>query len=228
MCLSNNCMFCTRPTVCFHQQCYQFRVYKVTPSFLAATQYAFTPSTNEQRHRTRYIQQALARKLSSVATWPRNLPRELWSMIASHLLPECATLTSQELVHESDNISNYTLDLTQPVYASYINIDGRYYIKSLRNSAGAKSGNGTCLVLPAQTSLKEGRQANNQREMFIAGDHLGIRQVVFISPDLCAQWCRAHPVVPGVWWKHISREAIPSAVAMISDVCKSFSSVVLV
>lgn len=227
MCLRGECLSRTKPTVCFHGRCHEFRFYSVTPAFLAATHYAFAPSAGEQRRRADYIQLALARNLQWAAVWPRELPHELWLMVAGLLVQDCAALTAQEQVHKCDNMGDSVLDLAQSVYASYVKMDGRYYVKSLRNTAGANAGKRTYLVLPAQTTREEGEEEES-KDMFVAEDHLGIRQVVFVSPKRSEEWCRNHPSVPGAWWRHISGKDIPSTVATRSDVgelpCTPFPS----
>lgn len=202
----------TKPTVCFHGHCYETRFYSVTPAFLAATHYTFTPSVGEEQRRAEHIQRALARNLQWAVVWPQKLPRELWLMVAGLLVQDCATITAQEQVQASNTVDDSVLDLTQSVYASYVKIDGRYYVKSLQNKAGASGGKGTCLVLPARTARQE------SKDMFVAEDHLGIRRVVFISPKRRDEWCRNHPSVLGAWWRHISHKAVPSTVAIKGDV----------
>ncbi|CCF40510.1 hypothetical protein CH063_00354 [Colletotrichum higginsianum] len=211
MCMRRECMFRDKPTVLFHGHCYAFRVHLVTPKFLAATQYAFAPSVAEERRRADYIQKALALDLQRALVWPRSLPHELWLMVAESLAQACASLTAQEQVQGSVDVDDSTLDLRQPVYASYVKIDGRCYVKSLQNTPGVSGGKGTYLLQPAQAPKEE---SNN---MFVAEDHLGICQVVFVSPRSCLEWCRNHPAVLGTWWRHISYKAIPSAVVFRSD-----------
>ncbi|GJD01246.1 hypothetical protein ColKHC_10071 [Colletotrichum higginsianum] len=211
MCMRRECMFRDKPTVLFHGHCYAFRVHLVTPKFLAATQYAFAPSVAEERRRADYIKKALALDLQRALVWPRSLPHELWLMVAESLAQACASLTAQEQVQGSVDVDDSTLDLRQPVYASYVKIDGRCYVKSLQNTPGVSGGKGTYLLQPAQAPKEE---SNN---MFVAEDHLGICQVVFVSPRSCLEWCRNHPAVLGTWWRHISYKAIPSAVVFRSD-----------
>ena len=50
--------------------------------------------------------------LQLATDWPRELPNELWLMIAELLVQECAVLNTEELVHRSDAIGDSVLDLT--------------------------------------------------------------------------------------------------------------------
>ncbi|KAM5352737.1 hypothetical protein ACJ41O_005459 [Fusarium nematophilum] len=210
MCLAAKCMSRTETTVCFHGRCHEFRFYSVTPTFLAATHYAFAPGVSDERRRADYIQQALSRNLQRAGCWPRELPPELWLMVARLLVEPSAVLTAQEQVHGCDATGDSVLDLTQPIYASYVKIDGRCYVKSLQNIAGASPNKGTRLLLPAPST--EGR------DIFVAEDHLGVRQVVFVSPKRRDEWRRNHPNLPGAWWRHVLHKAIPSAATIRSDV----------
>ncbi|KAH6869421.1 hypothetical protein B0T10DRAFT_594670, partial [Thelonectria olida] len=201
-------------TVCFHSRCYEFSSYSITPAFLAATKYAFVPPAHEERRRADYIQRALAQNLQLMTDWPRELPLELWLMVAEPLIPDCAVLSTKELVHRTDTIGDSVLDLTLPVYATFVKIDGRYYVRRLLNALGTQDSKQVCLFLPGRTE-KQGRDDGDEgKDLFVAEDHVGIRQVIFVSPGRRDEWCRSHPSVPGAWWKHIPREDIPSAVAI--------------
>lgn len=203
--------------MCFHSRCYEFRSYPVTPAFLTATKYAFVAPTREERRRAEYIQRALAQNLQLATDWPRELPNELWLMIAEPLVQECAVLNTEELVHRSDTIGDSVLDLTQTVYATYVKVDGRYYVRSLLNALGADASKQAFLLLPARTE-KQGPDDDESKDLFVAEDHVGIRQVFFVSPKRRDEWCGSHPSVPGAWWRHIPHEAIPSAVAIKTNV----------
>ncbi|CAG7565724.1 unnamed protein product [Fusarium equiseti] len=217
MCLAVECSFRTKATVCFHACCHETRFYSVTSAFLSATRYTFPPTLNEERRRASYIQQALACKLQRAGFWPRELPAELWGMVAGLLLQDCAALTAQEQVHESDSTEHSILDLTQPVHVSYVKIDGRFYVKSLRNTATTSIKGGSHIILPAPIAQGVDVEKNEGRDIFVAEDHLGIRQIVFVSPKHRDEWCRTHPGAPGAWWKHISRDDIPSTIVIRSD-----------
>ncbi|KAG5789807.1 hypothetical protein H9Q69_011136 [Fusarium xylarioides] len=197
MCLAKECRSRTKAIVCFHSSCYEFRFYAITPAFLAATDYAFPPPLTEERRRTQYIQQSLTYSLQQAKFWPRELPTEIWAMVAGLLLQDCAALTSQEQVDRcnSDVAKDIALDLNRTVYATYVKIDGRSYIKALGNEPR----NSTERQLAIQLSPPIIQDRNADKDMFVAKDHIGIRQIFFVSPRHVEQWCRAPPNVPGVW-----------------------------
>lgn len=217
MCLADECFFRTKTTVCYHSRCHEFRFYSVTPAFLEATYYTFPPSLVEERRRTRYIQQALARKLQPATTWPRELSTELWDMVAGLLLEECAVLTAQEQMHRRNNTKDSILDLTQPIHVSYVKVDGRTYVKSLRNTAGIKTKGEISFILPSPIMQDRDVDGHKGKDIFMAEDHLGIRQIVFVSPKHRDNWCCTHPNALGAWWKHISWDDMPSTLTIRSD-----------
>ncbi|KAG5766485.1 hypothetical protein H9Q72_005450 [Fusarium xylarioides] len=178
-------------------------------TFLAATCYSYDPPLSEERRRARYIEQALVYNLQQARLWPRELATELWTMVAGLLLEDCAAFTAQEQLRECDSAEEYTIDLTQPVYASYVKIDGRVYVKNLRNTGKTDF---HMLLTPGICA-----DENEGMDMFVAEDHLGIRQIIFASPKRCDEWCRSHSSAPSAWWKHISRCDIRSTVAIRSD-----------
>lgn len=132
MYLIARCMSRNDRTACFHRPCYAFSFYDVARKFIVTTQFAFVPSTAEERRRAHYIQQAHYRNLQRVSGWPRELPGELWLMVAGHLVKVDAVVTTHERVQGCDDEGKSTLDLTQPVYASYFKVDGRYELRVCR------------------------------------------------------------------------------------------------
>ncbi|KAF4426698.1 hypothetical protein F53441_14094 [Fusarium austroafricanum] len=215
MCLADECGSRTKATVCFHTSCYEFRFYPITPGFLAATRYAFPLPLTEERRRTQYIRQSLTYNLQQIKLWRRELPTELWAMVAGFLLQDCATLTAQEQVDgcNSDSAADITLDLNQPVYATYVKIDGRPYIKAL----GHEAQNKTKMEISIRLSTPIIQEGNANRDIFVAEDHLGIRRIFFVLPKHVEQWCRAPPSVPGAWWKHLPQCNIPSTMVFKTD-----------
>ncbi|KAG8673851.1 hypothetical protein FPOAC2_07320 [Fusarium poae] len=214
MCLAKKCRSRTKAIVCFHSSCYEFRFRAITPAFLAATDYTFPPPLTEERRRTQYIRQSLTYSLQQAKFWPREIPLELCAMVVSLLLQDCAALTSQEQVDRcnSDVATDVTLDLNRPIYATYVKIDGRSYIKALgdepRNSTKGQ------LTIRLSPPIQD-RKAD--KDIFVAKDHLGIRRIFFVSPRHVEQWCRTPPSVPGAWWEHLPQCDIPSTMVFKTD-----------
>ncbi|KAK2773500.1 hypothetical protein CKAH01_13540 [Colletotrichum kahawae] len=211
-CFRKKCGRREEPTVCYHVDCYQLRLYSITPTFLTATEYAFTPSPDEERRRSEYIRQILACKLEQMVFGAQSLPYELWLMVARHLVRQCALHMAQSQVRTADKVGDSILDLNQSVFASYIKIDGRHYIKRLQNTPESGSGSGCCLLLPARNSKEK------DMNIFVAEDHIGVRRLAFVSTRKLEEWCRNQSSVPGVWWKNISQGVMPSAIIINGDV----------
>lgn len=198
--------------MCYHVDCYRDRLYSITPIFLAGTEFSFTPFPEEERRRAEFNRQILACKLEQMDFGAQRLPYELWLIVARHLVRWCALHMSECQVRTADKVGDSVLDLNQSVFASYIKIDGRYYIKRLQNTPESRSGSGCCLLLPARNSREK------DMNIFVAEDHIGIRRVAFVSTKNLEEWCRNQSSVPGAWWKNISQGVIPSAITINSDV----------
>ncbi|KAH8729173.1 hypothetical protein BGZ61DRAFT_529423 [Ilyonectria robusta] len=125
-----------------------------------------------------------------------------------------ADYIQRALAQNLDVIGDSVLDLTQPVYSTYVKVDGRYYVRSLLNAPGTDASKQAYLLLPARTEKQGPDGDDGSKDLFVAEDHVGIRRVIFVSPNRRDEWCRSHPSVPGAWWRHIPHERIPSAVAI--------------
>ncbi|KAI1500052.1 hypothetical protein F5X99DRAFT_430004 [Biscogniauxia marginata] len=194
MCCQNRCMFRTRSVDCFHSGCYTFRLFPVSPDFLAATEYSFQPPICEERRRRDLIQQNLVERLKQTQ-WPRNLPDELWLLTAQYLVRECAIVTVQELTIQP-RVCDSVFDLSRDVYVQYVMFEGARYLKSIKNSGCAEAKQEGQLLLDA-------RRARTVQKVYIAEDHLGIRHIQFISSD--DKSSRSSLDIPGVWWRTICR-----------------------
>ena len=206
MCCRSICGYRGRPTACFHNKCHDFRLYAVSPKFLAATNYSFQPTILEQRRRRDRMLQILAQRLK--ATWTKLLPAELCRMIAGFLIRECAVITAQALA-DQNSMNNCFVDLSRDVYTRYVMIDGIRYIGSLRNSSRSAVEPGERLLLDAQI-------ARNIRNIHIGEDHLGIRQVQFSSSGNVSSWSDLR--IPGLWWRQLSEPRGISMIETRSDV----------
>lgn len=206
MCCRSTCWLRGHRSACFHGQCYDFRLYTVSPKFLATTHYSFRPPILEEQRRTDHILQILTERVK--VFWTKGLPDELCRMIAGFLIREAAVVTAQELANQ-ESVSNSILDLSQDVYVRYIRIDGIRYVRSLRNASRPAVEPGEELLLDAQT-------ARNIRNIHIGEDHLGIRHVqippsgnVSSKPELS---------LPGLWWRQLSELGGISKLSTKTDV----------
>ncbi|KXX73655.1 putative tRNA sulfurtransferase [Madurella mycetomatis] len=160
---------------CFHATC--VRINRQVPSpkkFFAATRYLFETSAREDRQRELLLQRLMVEVLRRAFT-NSHLPVELWFRVARHLVREFAIITaqSQVRVHAS---AGAQIDLSRDVYASYAIFEGIRYLKTLRNATEAEAERGEYLLMDA-------RRGRVVQHIYIAFDHLGIRQVQFASAN---------------------------------------------
>ncbi len=199
-------------------------------------------AADERRRAYRIQHALAQRLVAQVPAWLRPLPLELWMMVAKCLTRECAIITARELVASElaaqaltaqaktqkrtleetpDETQNETkpeaqgeakISLDKPVYASYVVMEGQYYVRRLFNEdpqdstqTAATSNSATlCLLLfPGRLATKALRV-----RLFMASDHLGVRRVRFFRADTdedsgaIAAWCRHQAQAPmhGVAW----------------------------
>ena len=212
--MQHRCRYFVSETICYHPHCYESYSDLTTPEYLAIAEYSFTPSAKEQEARLEYVHKTLTHNLQR-SLWVRNLPWELCLMITDYFTQESAIATTHEQLLQANEKPETGLDLNQPIYASYVKLYDRCYVRRLQNEQPADTDNVSCLILPALAKNEQGRNV----ELFISEDHVGIRQVVFIPKDRCEEWCRKTPKAPGVWWRHVSGADLPSALCVRSDVC---------
>jgi len=170
-----------------------------------------------------YLQHQAAAQLGRAFPQP-HLPTELWLKIADLLTSLSAAagvaqITLQDAPGPSKLARYLTmLDLSQDVYASYVRFEGVRYIKTLRNTNKTQAAAGEYRLLDAS----KGRSIH---KVYVAFDHLGVRQVQFACPN------RVLPgpdTVPGLWWKQLCRgKGIPS-LCINTDVSISTPSLGLV
>ncbi|TLD25152.1 hypothetical protein PspLS_05891 [Pyricularia sp. CBS 133598] len=199
------------PAICFHLDCHQTHgswTHEKGP-FLAATRYVSRPSLSEERRRLEYNRLKLAKSLQASLRengQPRPLPElplEICLNIASFLDRPFATMASSFVWTQ---IPDTTVNLALPLYASYVKMDGRHYVRKLCNEldqvTGRQANEPQRLVVPPNQG---GTDESNYGDILIAVDHLGVRQVFFVPPGQRSNWQRKHPDVPGAWWMHIPR-----------------------
>ncbi|KAI6370110.1 hypothetical protein MCOR25_004280 [Pyricularia grisea] len=197
------------PAICFHLDCHQARGpwnHEQGP-FLAATRYVFRPSLSEERRRLEYYRSKLVKGLqSSLGGHGQHrqfleLPLEICLNIASFLDRHFAMVASTFAWKQT---SDTTVNLALPLYASYFKMDGRHYIRELRNKSDEVAGGkaNERLVVPP---IRGDPNDSNHGDILIAVDHLGVRQIFFVPPGQRSNWQKKHPEVPGAWWMHIAR-----------------------
>ncbi|TAQ88178.1 hypothetical protein B7494_g3492 [Chlorociboria aeruginascens] len=194
-CCRRECGFRCLKSACFHSECYSFRLYTVSPKFLATTEHSFRPPILEEQRRKHRMLRILTKRLS--VSWTKGLPDDICWMIAGHLIRECAIITAQELANE-DSASDSIIDLSHDVYVRHIMIEGIRYIRSLRNSAQSTPKQGETLLLESPNS-------SDVRNVYIGMDHLGIRHIQLSSSS------KSRLRIPGLWWRKLSESSCCSS-----------------
>lgn len=201
--MKRNCV-----AACFHEGCYAFKPSPLSPNFIPATHYDFTPSASDGVRRRRRIRRTLARKLGFGVL--AAMPEELCLMVAEHLVRECAITTCQELTSYSHGRDS-DVDLSSDVYATYVNVEGIHYVQSLDNEPGLRNDGRVELLFDSK------RQGDVQN-VHVAYDHLGVRDVFLETPPKDRP-PPLSPVTRGVWWRGLGKGSRPLRLTTKSDVC---------
>lgn len=195
MCGDSSCKRGDFRVHCFHYDCYSFRLFQITSTFLAATEYQFSPPIAEGSQRRRRIQHALATKLKF--GFLKRLPEEICHMVAGSLVRECAIVNLQALAASTDSLisPSQTVDLSQDIYAQYIHIEGIRYIQALSNIPSIK--------VKGRVQVFKTQRGRVVRNIYIRYDHLGIRGIWFTRPKNAL----LHSLdTSGIWWTELSRK----------------------
>ncbi|KAI1115064.1 hypothetical protein F5Y14DRAFT_144337 [Nemania sp. NC0429] len=148
-----------------------------------ALSYAFEPLAATEKRRRQWIQSSFASNLR-LRLGSRRLPQELALMISQYCIREYAiAIVSLPMAGPDTSL----LDPLRGIWACYIMIDGVQYFSSFANQLSV----GAQLILSVE-------EAANVDRMYIAEDHLGIRQVCVgnsTSPVL------DRGGVSGLWWR---------------------------
>jgi hypothetical protein len=120
-------------------------------------------------------------------------------MVAGHLVPQCALVTSQDQAVADAEVSSYEIDISKPVYASYLKVDGLIYVKRLYNSQAGTSNSDVRLFLPAKHDAETSAPV-----VWVLEDHQGVRKVAFLAPDALNAWVRTKSPAPGLWWRRVT------------------------
>ncbi|OBR05767.1 hypothetical protein CH63R_09887 [Colletotrichum higginsianum IMI 349063] len=133
----------------------------------------------------------MAENLKRCKLFP-DIPPELWYLVAGHLVRQCAVVTLQGQFPADAKASTSEIDLSEPIYASYVKVDGNIYVRSLYNSPVGTSSSDTRLFFPTKEESKTAGV-----EVWVSEDHQGIRRVVFLAPGALQIWCNEQRPVPG-------------------------------
>jgi hypothetical protein len=160
-----------------HMDCLVFTSHTPLTRLLNALAYSFEPSVAAKERRYRRIQSSFVSKLQLGS---RKLPDELALLVFRYCVREYAIAA---VWHQNPEPKSYPVYVSAGIWASYIELDGARYFASLRNKSSANAE----LILSIEKAATVDR-------MYVAEDHLGIRQVCFSMPTGAS----------GLWWRTLS------------------------
>ncbi len=164
----------------YHAECDDVRMLNPSADFLAATEYSFKPLASEKARRQAYVLARAARCLQKAFPALPRLAGHLWHMVASYLVRQFAAITTEDLwQHRRSYNSHFCL-------SSSIIIDGIFYIASLSNKPDKDS-----------YLVWDGGTTKLITTVYVAEDHLGIRQILFLSQQALLTLKTAK--IPGLW-----------------------------
>ncbi|PFH55029.1 hypothetical protein XA68_10962 [Ophiocordyceps unilateralis] len=171
-----------------HVECVNVETSGSREIFNDATAYAYDSPLSEDTRRARWLQSDLASVLEK--TLP--LPVEICNMAARYGAREHAVQITRTLRPKESN-SDFSVSIAADIWARYVEFEGVSYIATLANEPGGSS-------TPAIHTPRSGQVVD---VLYIAKNHLGIRQVLFCNTSEV-------PVISerqGVWWKalHVSK-----------------------
>lgn len=160
--------------------------------------YDSTPS--KEQYRLQVLRQELGWILSETLSPSRKLPYEISTKIADHLIQYYTTMASLILPYEGES----TVSISNDIWATYIQIDGRSYISGLSNVQTRKSME---LVLQAGSRHEEDTLYN-------LGDHTGIHEMHFFIGLSEA----IKPADFSSWWRVLLLDSNQDKLSFFSDV----------
>ncbi|KAM3497087.1 hypothetical protein MY10362_009547 [Beauveria mimosiformis] len=158
------------------------------------TTYSCEPPTEEERRRAYWYRAWFATTLSALfRCYPISSAPELLYMIAAHCVQNLAARSTVLLGLESMT-SNFgkrtgTVDASKDIWVTETCFEGYKYIKTLANERP---------LCGEAILLREENPDQAVVTVYVAEDHLGVRDIVFCGPGKLAAEER-----PGVWWRTI-------------------------
>ncbi|ORY59920.1 uncharacterized protein BCR38DRAFT_412142 [Pseudomassariella vexata] len=160
-CLNAECEFNNQLIPWIHRACRRITRLQVSQDLLAALAFSFSPSVVNRSRRERLLRDDFASHAARGSLWPKELPTELWHLVADHFsLKDYDALVAERLSRKLSTPKETILDLSLPIHVTYRMIDGARYISGLRNRDG-----------PVRT--------NSIARIETAEDYYGVRQLRF-------------------------------------------------
>ncbi|WQF76305.1 hypothetical protein CDEST_01319 [Colletotrichum destructivum] len=186
---------------------------EITPDFtlakvLEVTTPAFEPPVLADKRRIRWFQSRLAGILETTTRHLPHLPEEVRHNIAAWALDH--RLTRRRLVIDCVNkrcaekmSAVLSVKTSEKIYARHVEFEGVQYIAYLTNAASDDKD----ILLFDPTS------PTSINSLFVANDHLGVRQLLFTDSS---KQCTIEQEV-GVWWRALKLESLGGRIQYHSD-----------
>ena len=161
-----------------------------------STTYSFSPPASSDDERRIRIEIDAAEKLGEALL--HKLPPEICDMIVSHTMTEYPAVSLSSLGKYARPPQEVIVDLSRPVYVSYIAIEGRHYYRRLWNSSTPPSASeGHCL-------FNEDGGRKSIQNIYIAFDYLGILAIHFqLTTEDTITMKYDTDSLKGIWWAEI-------------------------
>lgn len=158
------------------------------------TTYSCEPPTEEERRRAYWYRAWFATTLSALfRCYPISSAPELLYMIAAHCVQNLAArstvLLGLESMTSNSGKRTGTVDASKDIWVTKTCFEGYKYIKTLANERP---------LCGEAILLREENPDQAVVTVYVAEDHLGVRDIVFCGPGKLAAEER-----PGVWWRTI-------------------------
>lgn len=161
----------------------------ILQDLLKATAVKCEPPPREDERRAKWLREDQARVFFQILRG--RIPLEVCLQISKNIFREHSVQLARD-AWSQPRAGIWEFATIESIYASYVNIEGRRYLRSLSNKQ-----EGDCTQL-----FHQGRSGVFLGTMYVAEDHLGIRRVMF-DHSAKHESCPA-PVVdvaPGIWWR---------------------------
>ena len=181
----------------------------ISSSLVDALRYTFEPFEATRNRSKACIMAAVAKTLRGSYSM---FPTEILLMIASHLLPAYALLSRIDIVRDKfdEERKRFSVDLTQPIWAEYVELSGNHYLSTIANQRVSETGR---LVWNGTSSKLE--------SIFISEDYLGIRDIFFLSESGCeSNRLPPYSQVSDLWWS-TTPVRLAKRLQLRGDVCQT-------
>lgn len=201
LCFNNLCYFYRRQILPFHDSCFSFMSNSILPSPPPMRENRPRPTIRDMREQEYFLQRYRLPQLLP-ELWLRILPLCLRELSISYHLGRQVQAKTQELC-----VSDWSVDLSAPIFASYTTLYGRVYLQWLGNTQ-----------IPGSHLRSDARGNDSEPPLYIAVgiDHLGVRRLRIVRAGNLSKF-EKEATSDGLWWKIASGELRLQIRAGVSD-----------